>query len=72
MNEGMPAEEIKRLCDVHVEIFKEALEEQDRPDPPMGHPIHTYMKENRASEKIMSDTSMLIGSAGPASHLQGL
>ena len=38
MNEGMPAEEIKRLCDVHVEIFKEALEEQDRPDPPMGHP----------------------------------
>ena len=30
MNEGMAAEEIKRLCDVHVEIFKEALEEQDR------------------------------------------
>jgi len=64
MNEGMPAEEIKRLCDVHVEIFKEALEEQDRPDPPMGHPIHTYMKENRASEKIMSDTSMLMGLMG--------
>jgi len=64
MNEGLPAEEIKRLCDVHVEIFKEALEEQDRPDPPMGHPIHTYMKENRASEKIMSDTSMLMGLLG--------
>jgi len=64
MNEGMPAEEIKRLCDVHVEIFKEALEEQDRPDPPVGHPIHTYMKENRASEKIMSETSMLMGLLG--------
>jgi DUF438 domain-containing protein len=64
MNEGMDAEEIKRLCDVHVEIFKEALEEQDRPDPPLGHPIHTYMKENRASEKIMSDTSMLMGLLG--------
>ena len=64
MNEGMAAEEIKRLCDVHVEIFKEALEEQDRPDPPLGHPIHTYMKENRASEKIMSDTSMLMGLLG--------
>jgi DUF438 domain-containing protein len=25
MDEGLPAEEIKRLCDVHVEIFKEAL-----------------------------------------------
>jgi len=58
MDEGLPAEEIKRLCDVHVEIFKAALEEQDRPDPPLGHPIHTFMKENRASEKLMSETSM--------------
>ncbi|MBW2203436.1 MAG: DUF438 domain-containing protein, partial [Deltaproteobacteria bacterium] len=64
MNEGLPAEEIKRLCHVHVEIFKEALEEQDRPDPPAGHPIHTYMKENRASEKIMSDMSILLGLLG--------
>ncbi len=36
MNEGLPTEEIKRLCDIHVEIFKEALEEQDRPEPPPG------------------------------------
>ncbi|MBW1868693.1 MAG: DUF438 domain-containing protein [Deltaproteobacteria bacterium] len=64
INEGLPAEEIKRLCHVHVELFKEALEEQDRPDPPAGHPIHTYMKENRASEKIMSDISMLLGLLG--------
>jgi DUF438 domain-containing protein len=64
MNEGLPAEEIKRLCDVHVEIFKEALEEKDRPEPPLGHPIHTFMKENRASEKIMSDSSILIGLLG--------
>jgi DUF438 domain-containing protein len=64
MDEGLPAEEIKRLCDVHVEIFKDALEEQDRPDPALGHPIHTYMKENRASEKIMSDTSLLMGLLG--------
>ena len=64
MDEGLPAEEIKRLCDVHVEIFKEALKEQDRPEPPLGHPIHTFMKENRASEKLMSETSMLIGRIG--------
>ena len=64
INEGLPAEEIKRLCHLHVEIFKEALEEQDRPDPPVGHPIHTYMRENRASEKIMSETSILLGMLG--------
>ena len=64
MDEGMPAEEIKRLCDVHVEIFKEALEEQDRPGTPLGHPIHTFMKENRASEKVMSEISMFMGRMG--------
>jgi DUF438 domain-containing protein len=64
MDEGLPPEEIKRLCDVHVEIFKEGLEDQDRPEPPLGHPIHTFMKENRASEKIMSEISMLMGRLG--------
>ena len=64
MDEGLPAEEIKRLCDVHVEIFKDALQEQDRPESPLGHPVHTFMKENRASEKIMSETSMLLGRIG--------
>jgi DUF438 domain-containing protein len=64
MDEGLPPEEIKRLCDVHVEIFKEALEEHERPQPPPGHPIHTFMKENRASEDIMSETSILIGRLG--------
>jgi hypothetical protein len=70
MDEGLPAEEIKRLCDVHVEIFKEALEEQDRPEPPLGHPIHTFMKENRASEKVMSETSMLMGRMGQPPGLE--
>ena len=64
MDEGMPAEEIKKLCDVHVEIFKEALEEKDRPDPPAGHPIHTFMKENRKTEEIISRISMVLGKMG--------
>jgi DUF438 domain-containing protein len=64
MDEGLSVEEIKRLCNVHVEIFKEALEDQDRPEPPPGHPIHTFMKENRASEEIMSEINMVIGRIG--------
>ena len=70
MDEGLPAEEIKRLCDVHVEIFKEELEEQDRPEPPLGHPIHTFMKENRASEKLMGEASMLMGRMGQPPGLE--
>ncbi|NOY46216.1 MAG: DUF438 domain-containing protein [Deltaproteobacteria bacterium] len=61
IDEGLPAEEIRSLCDVHVEIFKEALEERDRPHVPPGHPVHTYMKENRALEEIVSQLSLALG-----------
>ncbi|PID72118.1 MAG: hypothetical protein CSB34_03425 [Desulfobulbus propionicus] len=46
VNEGLKETEIKRLCNLHVEIFKDSLEEQELPDIPPGHPIHTYMEEN--------------------------
>ncbi len=55
MAEGMPQEEIKRLCDVHVEVFKKSLEKQVVPGLPAGHPVHTYMLENRAAEDIMKE-----------------
>lgn len=55
MEEGMPKSEIKRLCDVHVEVFKEALGEQEVPSAPPGHPLHTFMKENRAAEGIVRE-----------------
>jgi DUF438 domain-containing protein len=50
---GMPEEEVKRLCDVHVEVFKESLEDKVVPGLPSGHPVHTYMSENREAEKII-------------------
>jgi DUF438 domain-containing protein len=53
IDEGMPEEEVKRLCDVHVEVFKESLEDKVVPGLPAGHPVHTYMLENRAAEKIV-------------------
>ena len=53
IDEGMPEEEVKRLCDVHVEVFKESLEDKVVPGLPAGHPVHTYMRENRAAEKII-------------------
>ncbi len=55
MAEGMPQEEIKRLCDVHVEVFKSSLEKKVVPGLPAGHPVHTLMLENRAAEDIMKE-----------------
>jgi hypothetical protein len=53
INEGMPEEEVKKLCDVHVEVFKESLEDKIVPGLPAGHPVHTYMLENRRAETII-------------------
>jgi hypothetical protein len=51
--EGMPETEIKNLCEVHVQVFKEALEHKAVPGLPAGHPVHTFMLENRAAEDIL-------------------
>jgi len=53
--EGMPETEIKSLCDVHVQVFKEALEHKTVHGLPAGHPVHTLMLENRAAEDILRE-----------------
>jgi hypothetical protein len=60
IDEGLPESEVKRLCDVHVEVFKHALDVQDLPSPPAGHPVHTFMVENRAAENILSDIENIL------------
>lgn len=56
--EGMPVEEIQRLCDVHAAVFKGSIEEihgQKKPEDEPGHPIHTLKMENREIEKLIND-----------------
>ncbi len=64
ISEGMPQEEVKRLCDVHVRVFKESLEVKDAPDVSNGHPVHTFMVENRALEKILLRIADVVRSIG--------
>ena len=54
MKAGMPAEEIQRLCEVHVSVFESSLEKQGRPDKVSGHPVHTFMAENEAARASLS------------------
>lgn len=57
--EGMPVEEIQRLCDVHAAVFKGSIQDIHKPeslaDIP-GHPLHTFKQENKALEKLIEDT----------------
>jgi PAS domain S-box-containing protein len=46
IGEGIAREEIRRLCDVHLAVFKESLE-KEKTLAPQGHPIHTLMEEHK-------------------------
>lgn len=69
--EGMPEEEVKRLCDVHVLIFQESLEEAPARSYVPGHPLHTLSLENREAEKILAAIEAVIKTLGqpPASEV---
>jgi DUF438 domain-containing protein len=54
IDEGMPEDEVKVLCGVHVEVFRESLEKNVVPGLPAGHPVHTLMLENREAESIVA------------------
>lgn len=54
IEEGMPAEEIKRLCDVHTAVFKDSLDVQEPAGVPQGHPIHTFKEENNALSEVIT------------------
>ena len=66
IEEGMPEEEVKRLCDVHVQVFKESLDGQPLPSAIPGHPLHTLTEENRALEKILTEFKGLLERVAPA------
>ncbi len=59
VKEGISAKDIAKMCDLHVELFREAvkgtdeLEEKNLPD---GHPLKTLYQENK---EIMKDAEML-------------
>jgi len=53
IEEGLPEMEVKRLCDVHVAVFREALEAQRKPDTIPGHPVYTFLAENGAAGRVL-------------------
>lgn len=53
--EGIPVEEVQRLCSVHAAVFEGSIEEihrSDRPEDQPGHPIHTWKMENKEIDKL--------------------
>lgn len=58
--EGIPVEQVQKVCDVHVKVFEETLGKQKKSKTMPGHPVHTYLKENRAAKEITRSLRRLL------------
>lgn len=56
MKDGISAEEIANMCDIHVELFRESFAKKTGHHAPAGHPLHTFYMEN---DKITKDAELL-------------
>lgn len=58
LEEGLPIEEIQKLCDVHATVFKGSIEEIPQPEDLSlisGHPVNIIKLENRELERIIKE-----------------
>ncbi|MCE1255115.1 MAG: DUF438 domain-containing protein [Anaerolineae bacterium] len=58
--EGLPVEEVQRLCDVHVSVVRQALDQNTPADAVPGHPVFTFRAENKAAERFLEDLGMAV------------
>jgi DUF438 domain-containing protein len=53
--EGMPVEDVQRLCDVHVSVFKQSLEAAPETRVAVTHPLDAYQRENAVIRDIVAE-----------------
>jgi len=53
IGEGVSVSEIQRLCDLHVAVFRESLDEEPAPESMPGHPVFTFRMENEVTMRLL-------------------
>lgn len=69
INEGLSVEEIQKLCDIHVAVFKESLEKQAAEAtqaPEEQDPLQALQEENQKFTKLVQDIRQLVQVVGKA------
>ncbi len=58
--EGMPVAEIQNLCDLHVAVVRESLNQQQPPESRPGHPIHSLKAENEEAGDLLNSLQKVV------------
>ena len=59
IKEGLPQEEVLKLCDIHTMALDGILDHTEAKTAPPGHPVHTFKEENRALRKEIQTLTQL-------------
>lgn len=51
IEDGLPVDELQKLCEVHADLFRAGLEKGGSIKQISGHPIHTYLAENKIARR---------------------
>src|SRR3990172_8625459 len=71
IKEGMPREEIHRLCHVHLAVMQDVLAKEKTLAPP-GHPINTLMQEHQAMLGFAGDLKTVATKVGATGGFDAL
>jgi DUF438 domain-containing protein len=64
--EGLPTEEILRLCDLHSAVLEGAIDVARAREARPGHPVHTFRQENQALRWEIGELERLYGELASA------
>jgi uncharacterized protein len=60
ITEGVPVEKVQKMCDVHVAVFEDSLKRQKKQKTLPGHPIRTFVDENKEARRRVRKTKAAI------------
>jgi DUF438 domain-containing protein len=53
INEGLPIEEVLKLCDIHTYVLEGSIDTSAEPEVPAGHPVDTFKQENKTLRSVV-------------------
>ena len=62
---GLPQEEVLRLCDLHSAVLKGAIDQSGAKEALPGHPVHTFLQENRQLTQVTEKLIRLLTGPSP-------
>ncbi len=68
ISEGLPEEEVIKLCDIHGDVLDGHIDQSGSRSIPAGHPVDVMIKENIELNKVIEKTQKMIAGIETVSH----